>query len=59
MGRFHHLHEVRTGAEMGIDLEEIVNPVAVVGVVKGDLLKDRTDPYGGHPQTLEIADLAG
>src|SRR6266446_391625 len=59
MGRFHHLHEVRTGAKMRVDIEEIVNPVAVVGVVEGNLLKDRTDPYRRHPQTLEIPDLAG
>ena len=44
---------------MRIDLEEIVNPVAVVGIVEGNLLKDGTDPYGSHPETLEIADFAG
>ena len=50
MGRFHHLHQVCTRAEMGIDLEEIVNPVAVVGIVEGNLLEDGTDPYGSHPR---------
>ena len=59
MGRFHHLHQVCTRAEMGIDLEEIVNPVAVVGIVEGHLLEDGTDPYGSDPETLEIADFAG
>ena len=59
MGRFHHLHQVGPRAEMRVDLEEIVNPVAVVGIVEGHLLEDGTDPYGGHPETLEIADFAG
>src|SRR5262245_27987263 len=59
MGRFHHLYQVCTRAEMRVDLEEIVNPIAVVGIVKGNLLEDGTDPYGGHPETLKIADFAG
>jgi hypothetical protein len=59
MGRFHQLHQISPRAEMRVNLEEIVNPVAMVGIVKGNLLEDGTDPYGGHPETLKIADFAG
>src|SRR5262249_49130815 len=40
MGRFHHLYQVGTCAEMRVNLEEIVNPVAVVGIVEGNLLEE-------------------
>src|SRR5262249_34994387 len=50
MGSFHHLHQVSTRTEMGVDLKEIVNPVAVVGVVEGRLLEEGADPYGSHTE---------
>jgi hypothetical protein len=51
--------QIFTSAEAGLDVEEILYAVAVVGVARRKLLEDRTDPDGRDAETREIADLGG
>lgn len=44
-------------AEARIDVEEVLDAVAVVRLLRRHLLEDRADPDGRDPETLEIADF--
>ena len=53
------LHQVIATAEARIDLEEVLDTVAVVGVQVAALPEDRAQPDSGDAQSLEIVQLAG
>ena len=53
------LPQILAGAEMRIDVQEVLDAVAVVSLLIRHLLEDRADPHGGDPQALQVADLAG
>jgi hypothetical protein len=46
------------GAEVRVDVQEVLYPVAVVARLEGDLSEWRTDPERGHAETTEIPKLA-
>src|SRR4051794_2620840 len=46
------------GSVVRIDLEEVLDPVAVVVRRPLALPQDRADPQGGHAEPIEIAELA-
>ena len=49
--------QVVARAEVRVDVEEVLDPVAVVGVLRRHLLEDGADPDRGDAQALEVADL--
>jgi hypothetical protein len=53
----HQFHEVGSVAQMGIDVEEILDGVAVVVVVVPALLENGTQPQRGHAETLQVVEL--
>ena len=58
MSGIHQVDEILAGAEVRVDIEEILDAVAMVGVgVRGHLLEHRADPDGRHTEALEVADL--
>jgi hypothetical protein len=52
-----HVDEILAAAEVRVDLEEILDGVAVVRVQVPPLLEHRTDPQRGDAERLQIADL--
>ena len=50
--------QVLAGAEPLVDLEEVLDAVAVVGVAAGPLLKHRADPQGGDPEPAQVVQPA-
>src|SRR5262249_10169147 len=57
MGGVHQVDRVPPRAEVGIDVEEVLDRVAVVGVGMASLLEDRADPEAGDAETLEVVQL--
>jgi hypothetical protein len=49
------LSQVLSRPEMRIDVEEVLDPVAVVGGLERDLLEDRADPDRRDPEPREVA----
>src|SRR5262249_52922202 len=52
------LAELLARPEMRINVEEILDPVAVVGRLERDLAEDGADPQGGDAEPPKIAELA-
>ena len=50
--------EILARAEPRIDLEEVLDAVAVEGVEPGPLLEDRADPQRGHAEALQVVEPA-
>jgi hypothetical protein len=57
VGGIHEIPQVLAGAETGIDVEEILDGVAVVGVQIHPLLEGRIDPQAGDAQAFEVVEL--
>src|SRR5581483_4375043 len=55
--RGHEFAEIIACAKVRIDIKEVLYPVAVVGLLKSDLLEYGTDPDRGDAHALQIADL--
>ena len=49
--------ERRPRAEVRVHVEEILDPVPVIGRLEGELSKDRADPQGGDAQPAEVAEV--
>ena len=55
----HQIDEILARTEVGIDIQKVLDAVAMIGVgVRAHLLERRADPDGGDAQALQIADLA-
>jgi len=50
--------ELLARAEVRIDVEKVLNPVAVVARLERDLPEDRADPQGGDAEPPEVSELA-
>ena len=50
--------QVLARSEPRIDLEEVLDAVAVEGVQAGALLEDRPDPQRGHAEALQVVEAA-
>ena len=59
VGGIHQLDQVLPCAETRVDVEEVLDRVAVKGVEVGALLEDRADPERGDAQAPEITQLRG
>src|SRR5262249_20195024 len=46
------------GAEVGVHVEEVLDAVAVVARLEGDLPERRADPQGGDAEPPQVAELA-
>jgi hypothetical protein len=49
VGRIHQIPQILAAAKAGIDVEEILDGVAVVGVEIGPLLEGRIEPQASDP----------
>src|SRR5262249_53802024 len=58
MGGPDEVAELFSGSEMRIDVEEVLDAVAVVGRLERDLPENGADPQGSDAEPLEIAELA-
>src|SRR5262249_48560129 len=57
MGGLNEIPELSPRSEMRIDVEEVLDAVAVVARLEGALPKDGADPQGGDAQPPEITEL--
>ena len=55
----HQSPEILPAAKVRVDLQEVLDAVPVISLLKRDLLEDRADPDRGNSQALQVADLAG
>ncbi len=53
-----HVAQVLPGPEARIDVEEVLNAVAVIRGEVRPLLEDGPDPQRGHPQATKVVQLA-
>ncbi len=58
VGVFHKVTELLAGSEVRIDIEEVLDAVAVIRRLERDLAEYRADPKGCHSQPLQIAEFA-
>ena len=56
MAFLHQTSEVRRASELGVDLRDVLLPVAVKTAVR--LERDRGYPYGVGPKALNVVELA-
>src|SRR5262249_1992599 len=57
VGRVDEVDQVPPRAEAGIDVEEVLDRVAVVGVEVAPLLEDRAHPEAGDAEALQVVEL--
>lgn len=59
VGGIHQIPEVLPGAEAGVDVQKVLDAVAVVGLQICPLPPGGIQPEGGDAQILQIVELAG
>jgi len=57
MRSFNQIDEVGTRAETLIDVEEVLDAIAMISVEVATLLEYRAQPERGHPETCEVIQL--
>ena len=58
VGGLDEVAELLACPEMRIHVEEVLDAVAVVARLEGDLPEDRADPQGGDAEPTQVAELA-
>ncbi len=58
VGVIDEVAQILSGSEPRVDVEEVLDGVAVVGLQIGALLEGRVEPQPGDTQVLEIIELA-
>ena len=58
VGGLDEVAELLASPEMRIDVEEVLDAVAVVARLEGDLAEDRADPQRGDAEPPQVAELA-
>ena len=58
VGGLDEVAELLARAEVGVHVEEVLDAVAVVARLEGDLSEDRADPQRGDAEPPEVAELA-
>ena len=58
VGGLDEVAELLACPEMRVHVEEVLDAVAVVARLEGDLPEDRADPQGGDSEPTEVSELA-
>lgn len=59
MGYLYQGFQVIAASKVGVDLQKVLDAIAMIGILKLDLLKDRAYPDCRDTQTLQVTNLAG
>ncbi len=57
VGSVHQRAQVVAGAEVRIHIKKVLDPIAVIGLLEGDLLENRPHPDSRHAHPPQIAKL--
>jgi len=57
MSRSHQIGQVSPASKSGIDIQEVLNCIAVIAVLMGSLSEDGAEPKRRHSQVLQVSQL--